>query len=84
MKKENEGKAVIAGVLVIMLLTFLLGWMCSTKKEEKTIFTREELETILQLQTMEDEKNSGAQVYAYKDKNGNLLIGYDYSDIKRR
>ena len=48
-----------------------------------TIFKKEDLERIVEMQAIEDEKKSGAEIYAYKDENGNLMIGWDYNDSKR-
>lgn len=85
--KEKEGrtitlndKGMLLTGIVILTLTFALGFMtCSKRQEEKTtIFTREELDRIITLQTIEDEAKTGAQVYAYKDGRGNLMIGYDF------
>lgn len=90
--KEKEGKTLILndkGILLICVLilslTFLLGFMtCNKRKQEQnvTTFTREELERIDQLQSMEDQSGSGADVYAYKDKDGNLMIGWEGKDSK--
>lgn len=54
------------------------------REESVTIFTREDLERISKLQTMEDELDSGADIYAYKDKDGNLMIGWDYDNSIRK
>lgn len=91
--KEKEGRTVTLndkGILllgvIILTLTFALGFMASSKNkdEDVTIFTRDDLERITELQAMEDERKSGAEIYAYKDKNGGLVIGWDYGDSKKR
>lgn len=76
---NDRGIALV--VLVILTLTFALGFMTSTraKEQEVTVFTREELERIVKLQEIEDEQGSGADIYAYKDQDGNLMIGWDYN-----
>lgn len=78
---KNEKSSLLIGI-IILALSFALGFMfCSKAKEEDvTIFTREDLERIVKLQAMEDEIGSGANIYAYKDRNGNLMIGWDYND----
>lgn len=89
----NEGRTLTLndkGILligfIILSLTFALGFMASERKREEsvTIFTREDLERISKLQTMEDELDSGADIYAYKDKDGNLMIGWDYDNSIRK
>lgn len=82
-----NGKGILLIGIIILTLTFALGFMTSAKRkqaENVTIFTREDLERISELQAMEDEKRSGAEIYAYKDENGNLMIGWNYNDSKRR
>lgn len=89
--KEKEGKTLTLnekGVLligiIILTLTFALGFISSKKREESiTIFTREDLERIAKLQEMEDESKSGAEIFAYKDEDGNLMIGWDYNGSKK-
>lgn len=91
--KEKEGKTLTLndkGMLligiIILSLAFALGFMVSSKRQEQniTIFTRDDLERITKLQTMEDEEESGADIYAYKDENGNLMIGWDYGNLGQR
>lgn len=80
-------KSILLIGIIILTLAFALGFMTSNKRmEEKniTIFTREDLDRIGELQRLEDERKSGAEIYAYKDENGNLMIGWDYSDSKRK
>lgn len=82
----NDKGILLIGI-IILTLTFALGFMTSSKRAKEqnvTIFTREDLERIVELQQLEDERKSGAEIYAYKDENGNLMIGWDYSDSKRR
>lgn len=82
----NDKSILLIGI-VILTLTFALGFMTSTKRAKEqnvTIFTREDLERIVEMQELEDERESGAEIYAYKDENGNLMIGWNYSDSKRR
>lgn len=70
-------------VILILILVFVLGFTISEKKEkDPTIFTRKDLERIAQLQEIEDSNKSEAEICAYKDKNGNLMITYDYNDTK--
>lgn len=81
-KKEvtlnDKGMLLIGGI--ILILTFALGSLYTSKREgEKTItFTREELERIVQLQELEDESGSGAAICAGRDKDGNLSITWSY------
>lgn len=82
----NDKGILLVGI-IILTLTFALGFMTSSKRkadENITIFTKEDLERIVEMQAIEDEKNSGAEIYAYKDENGNLMIGWDYRDSRRR
>lgn len=74
-------KGILSIALLILALTFATGYLASSKrqKQEVTVFSRENLERIVKLQEMEDETGSGAEIYAYKDENGNLMIGWDYS-----
>lgn len=78
-------KGILSVTIIILTLTFALGFMASTNRKEKdvTIFTKEDLERIIELQSIEDEKESGAEIYAYKDENGNLMIGWDTDDSWR-
>ena len=79
-KKEimvNE-KGVLLIVVVMLILAFLLGCVYSEKNMETkmTVFTRDDLERIERLQEIEDENGSTAEVCAYKDSEGNLMISY--------
>lgn len=80
----NEKGMLFIGT-IILALTFALGFETSTKRQEEniTIFTREDLERIVSLQEIEDEARSGAEIYAYKDKKGNLMVGWDYDSKKK-
>lgn len=88
--REKEGRTVTLndkGILlvgmIILTLTFALGFMFSSKMKQENniaIFTREELERIVKLQEMEDTDETGAEIYAYKDKDGRLMIGWNYED----
>lgn len=89
----NEGRTITLndkGILligiIILSLTFALGFITSERRREEsvTIFTREDLERISKLQAMEDEMDSGADIYAYKDNDGNLMIGWDYDNSTRK
>lgn len=92
-KKETENKKLnikqnqnyLLGIIIVALI-FALGFITSNgmKEEDVTIFTREDLERITELQELEDERNSGAEIFAYKDTNGNLMIGWDYNGKKRK
>ena len=91
--KEKEGKViqwkdkgVLLTVILILCLTFSMGILSVSKKKEVdvTIFTRDDLNRIVSLQQMEDEAGSRAEIYAYKDEFGNLMIGWDYNDSKKR
>lgn len=83
--KEKQTNNYLVSIIIICLI-FALGFMTSSKikKQDVTIFTREELDRIVELQKMEDSKDSGAEIFAYKDENGNLMIGWDYSDKKQK
>lgn len=75
-------KGILTLGIIILSLSFALGFMASSKREQEqniTIFTEEDLERIAELQELENERNSGAKIYAYKDEDGNLMIGWDYS-----
>lgn len=65
---------------LILALTFALGFVTSNmlKETNETVFTKEELNRIMMIQNVEDREMSGAEVYAYKDKDGNLMIGRKY------
>lgn len=82
----NDKGILLIGI-IILTLTFALGFMTSckrTKEQNIAIFTRDDLERIVELQQLEDERKSGAEICAYKDENGNLMIGWDYNDKKRK
>lgn len=82
----NDKGILLVGI-IILTLTFALGFMTSSKRAQEqnvTVFTRDDLERIAELQALEDERRSGAEIYAYKDENGNLMIGWDYGDTKRK
>lgn len=91
--KEKEGKTVtlndkgmlLTGI-VILTLVFALGFMTCSKRQENeiTVFTKEDLNRIVRLQEMEDESESGAEICAYKDKDGNLMIGWGYGNSKKK
>lgn len=85
-KKEETKKNNLWIGIIIISLVFLLGFMTSnkTKEDDVTIFTKEDLERIVELQELEDKRQSGAEIFAYKDENGNLMIGWDYNDKKRK
>lgn len=77
----NDKGILLLGI-VILTLVFALGFMTSIKMKEQnvTVFTREELEKIAKLQAIEDEEKSGAEIYAYKDSNGSLMIGWSFEN----
>lgn len=85
MKVTINDKGVLLIIMTILILTFMLGFMVSDGRKEKnvTVFTREELTRISTLQAMEDAKEFGANVYAYKDKEGNLMIGWTYEEEEK-
>lgn len=88
-EKRTEFLINVQGILMICIIilsfSFALGWIASNKRTENevTTFSREELERIVELQKMEDDRNSGAEIFAYKDKYGNLMIGWDYNNKKK-
>ena len=88
MKKTEvtlNDKGILCVVMLILILTFVLGYMVSPKREqEATIFTREDLDRIVELQQLEDARDTGAEIYAFKDENGNLVIGWDYDSKKKK
>lgn len=90
MKEEKtiqwKDKGVLLTVILILCLVCAMGIISTNKKKgmDVTIFTQEDLERIVKLQQMEEEAGSKAEIYAYKDEYGNLMIGWDYSDSKRR
>ena len=82
-----KDKGVLLTVILILCLTFSMGILSVSKRKsaDVTIFTREDLERIEKMQQMEDEVvGSRAEIYAYKDEYGNLMIGWDYNDSKRQ
>lgn len=90
-KKKKEGKTLTLdekGMLsvgfLILALTFALGFMTHKMNgdQKTTVFSREDLERIATLQEIEDKAESGAEIYAYKDKDGNLMIGWKQSNSK--
>ena len=89
MKNERtvtlNDKGILLVVTIILALVFALGFSSASKRKdpEPTIFSREDLERIVELQTMEDERESGAEIYAYKDKDGNLIIGWEYNKKRK-
>lgn len=89
--KENErivtlnDKGVLLFGVIILSLTFMLGFVTSTKMKRDdtpTVFTREDLDKIVRLQEMEDNEGSDLDIYAYKDKNKNLIIEYKHGSKK--
>lgn len=80
-KKETtvtlNDKGILLIGFIVIALTFALGFVVSSKGRGKdvTVFTRSDLERIERCQEMED-----SDVYAYKDKDGNLMIGWKRSD----
>lgn len=81
-----KDKGVLLTVILILCLTFSMGVLSVSKRKsaDVTIFTRDDLDRIIKMQQMEDEAGSKAEIYAYKDEYGNLMIGWDYNDSKRR
>lgn len=81
-----KDKGVLLTVILILCLVCAMGIISTNKKKgtDVTIFTQEDLERIVKLQQMEEEAGSKAEIYAYKDECGNLMIGWDYNDSKRR
>ena len=78
----NDKGILLIGILILSL-TFTLGYLASNKGRRETdviIFTEEDLLKISELQSINDELNSEADIYAYKDENGNLVIGWIYSE----
>lgn len=86
--KTNQwkDKGVLLTVILILCLVCAMGIISANKKKstDVTIFTQEDLERIVNLQQMEEEAGSKAEIYAYKDEYGNLMIGWDYNDSKKR
>ena len=85
-KLTLDEKGIMMFCIIILSLIFMLGYLVSSKRQSnnETVFSRNELEKIVQLQAVEDEIGSGAEIHAYKDKDGNLVISYDYSNLKKR
>lgn len=81
-----KDKGVLLTVILILCLVCAMGIISTNKKKgtDVTIFTQEDLERVVKLQQMEEEAGSKAEIYAYKDECGNLMIGWDYNDSKRR
>lgn len=81
----NEKGMLLLGV-IILTLVFALGFMTSSKRKQDrdvTIFTEKDLDRIVKMHQAEDDMGSGAEIYAYKDADGNLMIGWHYEDSKR-
>lgn len=75
----NEKGMLMIGIVILTLILALAVMVSSKRREQNiTIFTREDLEKIEKLQSMEDKEPSGAEIFAYKDKDGNLMIGWKY------
>ena len=81
-----KNKGVLLTVILILCLTFSMGVLSASKRKsvDVTIFTQEDLERIVKMQQMEEESGSKAEIYAYKDEYGNLMVGWDYSNSKKR
>lgn len=71
-------KGIVLIFALILGLTFSLGYMFGEKKKESesVVFEKDELNRIVTLQTMEEESGSDAEIFAYKDEDGNLVIGW--------
>lgn len=67
--------------LVILTLTFALGFMtCNVGGQKVTYFTEDEINRIVEMQKMAGAEESS--IYVYKDKKGTLFIGLD-DDVKK-
>lgn len=79
---NDKGMLLTGSIICILIfaLGFMIGFMSCNNVQEKevTVFTREDLNRISELQRMED----GADIFAYKDKDGNLMIGWNYKGLK--
>lgn len=62
--------------LTIALAMFMLGYLSRGKKEETIIFTYEEIQTIEKFQQQIKTDDPKAEVIVYKDKKGNLMLGW--------
>ena len=70
-------KAVMWVFLTIALAMFMLGYVSRSKKEETVKFTYEEIQMIENFQQQVKTENPKAEVVVYKDKKGNLMLGWD-------
>ncbi len=80
-KVKLDEKTTLIIVVLILCLVFSLGFLTSKKEGGKdvTIFTEDDLNRITQLKEMEED-GSEAEIFAYKDEDGNLMIGWVYDD----
>lgn len=78
-KKSNNEKNILILILTIGILIFTLGLSvgAKTKEKEPTIFTKDDIEKIVRFQQLEDQSKSVTKIYAYKDKDGKLMIGFE-------
>lgn len=77
-------RGIIAVFLLILMTGFVAGFVvCREIGNDGTTFSRDELERIVQLQSIEDETGSGANVVAYKDKDGHLMIGWELNKSRK-
>lgn len=73
----NTQGMVLFGIIIFVLI-FALGYTSNKGKQglNETVFTRDDLDRIVELQAIEDRKESGAEICAYKDENGKLMIAW--------
>lgn len=72
----NE-KGIFVGVLSIVMVSWVFGFVLGVNsKGNKTVFTKDDIAKIVQIQDMENRSETGLNVTAFKDKNGDLIIGF--------
>lgn len=71
-------KATFLIVTIIALAMFMLGFVSSSNRKETTSFTYDEIKMIEKFKSqVEEDFGSKVEVIVYKDKKGNLMLGWD-------
>lgn len=70
-------KVVLCILLAVGLVLFMLGYLSRGKKEETISFTYEEIQIIEKFQQQMKTDDPKGDVIVYKDKKGNLMLGWE-------
>lgn len=83
---QLNDKGIVTICAIILVTVFMLGFMTSEALRvgfKQPEFTISDAERIIQLQAIEDSKrNGGAEVYATKDRGGELVVHWRNEDLR--